>query len=292
MSEPRLADRAALRLNARRFEAFVRGGPRRGTLSLHRKLDGAELARGTWRAAGRHVVLQLSTPPRAAPVLAGALAELAPLWARRWPRARLLLGLQYARHPLRMPLAARGAPALTRRGGSPADLAARVRIATVLREIPADYAATRRLPRVAEARVLALAGLDLSGRECWLRADVARRWRAMQARAARDGVSLALVSGFRSAAYQARILERKRARGEPMAGILGVNAAPGHSEHHGGRAADLGTPGCAPVEPDFEHTPAFAWLQANATHLRLRMSYPRDNPHGIMHEPWHWFFEH
>jgi D-alanyl-D-alanine carboxypeptidase len=72
--------------------------------------------------------------------------------------------------------------------------------------------------------------------------------------------------------------------------ILAVNAAPGFSEHHAGVAVDLGAPGLPPVEVSFEQTPAFRWLAANAAALRLRMSYPRDNPHGILYEPWHWRF--
>jgi D-alanyl-D-alanine carboxypeptidase len=76
-----------------------------------------------------------------------------------------------------------------------------------------------------------------------------------------------------------------------MASILAVNAAPGYSEHHGGRAVDLATPGHPTIEEAFEHSPAFAWLTAHAARLRLRLSYPRDNPHGIVYEPWHWYFE-
>ena len=38
-------------------------------------------------------------------------------------------------------------------------------------------------------------------------------------------------------------------------------------------------------------TPAFAWLAANAGAHGFHMSYPRDNPHGIVYEPWHWRFD-
>jgi D-alanyl-D-alanine carboxypeptidase len=290
MNAPRTVDRSPLRLNARVHEAFLRGGPRRGALAVHRKLDGAALATGRWRATPRGVVLALEARSRATARVRAALAELAPLLARCWPRAVLRVRIAAGRHVFSGALHARGGhprPA----SPDPASATARRRIAAALREVPADYAATRHLPRVAEARILAFAGIDVSGRECWLRPDVARRWRALHAHAARAGIALELVSGFRSAAYQARIVERKRARGETLQHILTVNAAPGHSEHHGGRAADLGTPGTAPVEGAFEHTPAFAWLQTNATRFRLRLSYPRDNPHGIVHEPWHWFFD-
>jgi D-alanyl-D-alanine carboxypeptidase len=86
------------------------------------------------------------------------------------------------------------------------------------------------------------------------------------------------------------IFARKLARGLSVEDILQVNAAPGFSEHHGGCALDLGTPGEPPAEESFEATPAFDWLQANAGGYGFLMSYPRGNPHGIIHEPWHWRF--
>ena len=75
-----------------------------------------------------------------------------------------------------------------------------------------------------------------------------------------------------------------------MAEILQVNAAPGYSEHHGGEALDIGTPGEPPAEESFETTPAFAWLSQHAARHGFSLSYPRDNPHGIVYEPWHWRF--
>jgi D-alanyl-D-alanine carboxypeptidase len=110
----------------------------------------------------------------------------------------------------------------------------------------------------------------------------------MRAAARADGVALEAISGYRGLAYQAGIVARKRARGLSIAQILAVNAAPGYSEHHDGRALDIGTPGAPAAEESFEDTPAFAWLQAHAGRFGFRMSYPRDNPHGVVYEPWHW----
>jgi len=103
-----------------------------------------------------------------------------------------------------------------------------------------------------------------------------------------QGVHLEAISGFRSHAYQLGIFHRKLARGLSVAQILAVNTAPGFSEHHGGFALDIGTAGEPPAERTFEHTPAFAWLCANAERFGFHLSYPRDNPHGIVYEPWHW----
>ena len=55
-----------------------------------------------------------------------------------------------------------------------------------------------------------------------------------------------------------------------------------------GLALDIGAPDEPPAEESFESTAAFAWLQDNAHGYGFVMSYPRDNPHGIVHEPWHW----
>ena len=155
--------------------------------------------------------------------------------------------------------------------------------------IDADaYAARTGLELVAEPDRLAFAGFDRWRRALWLRRDAAAAWLRMRAAAARDGIVLDAISGYRSHDYQLGIFERKLARGLSVDDILRVNAAPGFSEHHAGLALDIGTPGEPPAEESFEATPAFAWLLANAADSGFGMSYPRDNPHGIVYEPWHW----
>lgn len=153
-----------------------------------------------------------------------------------------------------------------------------------------DYAARTGLALVAEPAALALAGFDRYRRPLWLRRDAARAWQRLQAAARAGGVVLEAISGYRSHDYQLGIFARKRARGLRVDEILTVNAAPGFSEHHGGQALDIGAPGEPPAEATFEATPAFAWLAANAGAHGFHMSYPRDNPHGIVYEPWHWRF--
>ncbi len=156
-------------------------------------------------------------------------------------------------------------------------------------DIDADaYAARTGLGEIAEPDWLAFAGFDRWRRPVWLALPAARAWLAMRGAARADGVLLDAISGYRSHAYQLGIFQRKLARGQETAEILKVNAAPGYSEHHGGHALDIGTPGQPPAEESFEHTPAFAWLLAHAGRFGFTMSYPRDNPHGIIHEPWHW----
>jgi D-alanyl-D-alanine carboxypeptidase len=144
------------------------------------------------------------------------------------------------------------------------------------------------LALVPEPAWLAFAGFDRYHRALWLQAGAARAWARMRAAALHDDVVLEAISGYRGHDYQLGIFERKRARGLAVDDILQVNAAPGYSEHHSGRALDIGAPGEPAAEESFERTTAFAWLQANAAGHGFTMSYPRGNPHGITYEPWHW----
>ena len=145
------------------------------------------------------------------------------------------------------------------------------------------------LALVAEPGVLSYAGRDRFARPLWLTAAAARAWRTMQVAAARDGLVLQAISGYRSHAYQLGIFKRKLARGQSVAEILAVNAAPGYSEHHSGNAMDISAPDEPAAEESFEHSMAFNWLQRRAGDFGFTLSYPRDNPHGIVYEPWHWY---
>ncbi|KRG39963.1 peptidase [Stenotrophomonas pictorum JCM 9942] len=152
------------------------------------------------------------------------------------------------------------------------------------------YASHTGLWLIAEPAHLHLAGFDRYRRPLWLTRGASRAWQRMQHTASLDGIALEAISGYRSHAYQLGIFERKLARGLDVAQILTVNAAPGYSEHHGGNALDISAPDAPAAEESFEHTAAFSWLQRRAGDFGFHMSYPRDNPHGIVYEPWHWCF--
>src|SRR3546814_20385085 len=98
--------------------------------------------------------------------------------------------------------------------------------------------------------------------------------------AAIDGVELLLISAFRSIEFQAALVRDKLARGITIDKILMVNAPPGYSEHHSGRAIDIGARGIAPPDEALEVTPAFAWLSAQVMHFGFSLSYPRGNELG------------
>lgn len=240
-----------------------------GLLHARRSHDARLLAHATWvlrrKRDGRYLAVLTPDGPR-------------PLVHRAMPEP----GLQQALH-----LAAAGPHLCT---GMPRALP----LQDVARRLAAldidanQYAQRTGLALVPEPDRLSLAGRDRFGRVLWLQADAARAWQRMRRAAARDGITLDAISGYRSHDYQWGIVARKQARGQDVTTILRVNAAPGFSEHHGGRALDIGTPGNPPAEESFELTPAFAWLQRHGMAHGFRLSYPRNNPHGIVYEPWHW----
>lgn len=156
--------------------------------------------------------------------------------------------------------------------------------------IPATYAAERQLGFHPEADVgtLVQVAVNDDGRAILLLPAAASAWHGMHAAAIADGVALFPVSGFRSVARQAEIIRAKRAAGQTMAAILRFVAAPGYSEHHTGRALDIAARPDADLTEDFAKTPAHAWLARRAGDFGFSLSYPRDNPHGIGYEPWHW----
>lgn len=147
----------------------------------------------------------------------------------------------------------------------------------------------RNLPIFDDATDLVLAHTSRSGRQHFLRPEAASQWARMRQSAESEAVELVMISGFRSFERQLQLIRDKLDRGETTAGILEVMAPPGCSEHHTGRAVDIGTPGCEPLSEAFEETEAFEWLEANAAGFGYRMSYPRGNTMGYRYEPWHWY---
>ena len=154
--------------------------------------------------------------------------------------------------------------------------------------VPRDYGRSRGLRIQREPSRLVSIGPDIHDRIQWLQPRATRALARMREAAARDGVTLQIVSAFRSIEYQLGIVERKLARGLAIDEILRVSAAPGYSEHHTGRCVDFTAPGFAALEEEFERSPAFAWLRKHAADYRFALSYPRGNRHGIAYEPWHW----
>jgi len=154
--------------------------------------------------------------------------------------------------------------------------------------IPLNAVIERHLQEFVEASLLQWAETGQDNRKHELVAVAAQAWRQLKAAAGAEGVALYLVSAFRSVERQKSIIQRKLEKGQSIEQILAVSAPPFFSEHHTGRAVDIGTPGCTDLEPEFEATPAFRWLTRNAATYGFELSYPPDNGAGYVYEPWHW----
>lgn len=154
--------------------------------------------------------------------------------------------------------------------------------------IQASVIDRRSLPACREAERLVVAETGNDGRVHRLTPEASAAWARMKGEARRAGVMLYIVSAYRSVERQARIIRRKLERGQPIEDILRVSAPPGYSEHHTGRAVDIGTRDSTPLEIGFDRTPAFAWLRDHASEFGFRLSYPPGNPGGYQYEPWHW----
>lgn len=156
--------------------------------------------------------------------------------------------------------------------------------------IAPDYDSTMGLPLQPEPPQLVDAGADMFGRPQQMTPATLTAWQSMRDRADRDGITLLLVSAYRGVNYQADLIRRKLESGRSLADVLRVNAAPGYSEHHTGRALDIATPDSPPLETGFDKTDAFAWLMEYADEFGFELSYPEGSASAITYEPWHWCY--
>ena len=124
--------------------------------------------------------------------------------------------------------------------------------------------------------------------------EIYENFKEMQFMAAQRGISLQLLSGFRSIDLQRDIFyENKSIRNLTAVERSMVSAPPGYSEHSTGYAIDVGD-GNYPdthFEVEFEQTPAFKWMKRFAPKYHFVLSFPPNNKQGVSYEPWHWRFE-
>jgi LAS superfamily LD-carboxypeptidase LdcB/uncharacterized protein YjdB len=105
----------------------------------------------------------------------------------------------------------------------------------------------------------------------------------MQAAAAADGISLWILSSYRSYEDQEVIYNRYVAQdGRDAADTY--SSRPGHSDHQTGYTFDLNS-----LEQDFQYDPAGQWLDKNCYKYGFIIRYPKgkDGSTGYMYEPWH-----
>ncbi|PCI80764.1 MAG: hypothetical protein COB20_02585 [SAR86 cluster bacterium] len=156
--------------------------------------------------------------------------------------------------------------------------------------IPANYVASCALPLCLEPVALVDTELDFYQRKQRLTPAAFSAWSTLREAATREEVSLFLISAFRDYQYQHDLIARKLEKGQAIEAVLRVNAAPGYSEHHSGRAVDVGTLGCDALSEDFGKTKAYQWLAENAVGYGFYLSYPPNNAYGLDFEPWHWCY--
>lgn len=105
----------------------------------------------------------------------------------------------------------------------------------------------------------------------------------MQAAAASEGISLWILSSYRSYSDQEVIYNRYVAQ-DGKAEADTYSSRPGHSDHQTGYTFDLNS-----LEQDFQYDPAGQWLDKNCYKYGFIIRYPKgkDSSTGYMYEPWH-----
>ena len=131
-----------------------------------------------------------------------------------------------------------------------------------------------------------------------LQTEAADAFLAMQAAAAKDGVTIWMQSGYRSVDYQKNLYDKKtqyfRNKGlseaEAKKQAANIVNPPGYSEHNCGLAADLNSPEHTDLTEGFENTEAFRWLSTHAVEYGFILRYPKNAEAvtEITYEPWHW----
>ena len=99
-----------------------------------------------------------------------------------------------------------------------------------------------------------------------------------------EGLSLKIISAYRTNSFQANLYEKYKDRNGQTAADR-FSARPGHSEHETGLAIDIND-----VSSAFENTAEFKWLEKHAHEYGYILRYPKNSEHitGYMYESWHY----
>jgi D-alanyl-D-alanine carboxypeptidase len=132
-------------------------------------------------------------------------------------------------------------------------------------------------------------GLTDAGGGHLLTSQAAAAFASMSSAAARDGVTLVPLSGYRSYAEQAALYAQySAAYGQAQADTF--SARPGTSEHQTGLAIDIGSPdGTCATETCFAQTASGRWAARHAWEHGFIVRYPAGKTAltGYTYEPWH-----
>lgn len=131
--------------------------------------------------------------------------------------------------------------------------------------------------------------VKIAGSDVRLKAPAAAAYNAMVKAAAKDGVKIRAVSGYRSYARQAELYDYyTRIYGQSYASR--ISALPGTSEHQTGLAIDVGNHNKAcGLQACFANTPVGKWVAKNGYKYGFILRYPQgqESVTGYSYEPWH-----
>lgn len=122
------------------------------------------------------------------------------------------------------------------------------------------------------------------GKEYLLNSTAYQQYVQMADAAWAEGISMRVVSAYRTESYQRGLYNRKvRINGTAVAERY--SARPGFSEHQTGLAVDINS-----TYVSFDRTAAFFWLQEHAHEYGYILRYPKDKEWltGYAYEPWHY----
>lgn len=113
-----------------------------------------------------------------------------------------------------------------------------------------------------------------------------QQWRAMNQAMIADGFEeLEIMSAYRSPAYQAALICYRLSHypGSPLS-VFTFMSLPGYSQHGliQNCAIDL------LIDENFTTSGEYDWMLSHAADYGFKLSYPENNPDGIIFEPWHW----
>lgn len=113
-----------------------------------------------------------------------------------------------------------------------------------------------------------------------------KQWTVMNQAIVSDGLNeLVIMSAYRSPAYQTALICYRLSHylDSPLS-VFTFMSLPGYSQHGliQNCAIDL------LIDDSFTVSGEYNWMLEHAAEYGFKLSYPQDNPDGIIFEPWHW----
>ncbi len=127
----------------------------------------------------------------------------------------------------------------------------------------------------------------IDGKQVAVHADMWPFLKKLLRSALNDGVSLKVLSGYRSYDEQETLKSNYTVR--YGTGANQFSADQGYSEHQLGTTVDFTTDNVGATLSAFEASDAYTWLTKNAYRYGFILSYPPNNQYYVF-EPWHWRF--